>query len=172
MKSIISNKVEIRSSGIDNKGMFAKEHIYPSEIVYIKGGHILTRDELFSSTVINSYLPISDDYFIGAVSAEEESMVKLYNNHSCDPNCGLRGEITFIAIRDIFPGEELTVDYAFIDNEEYSFECNCGSPKCRHIVTGFDWKLKALQDEYYPFFAQYLKDKIDASRIAILNQNK
>lgn len=164
MKSILSKKVEVRESGIDNKGIFAKELIQAGEIVYVKGGHILSRSELFSSGVINSYLPISDDYFVGAISATEEESVKLYNNHSCDPNCGMHGEITFVAIRDILPGEELTVDYAFVDNEDYTFECNCGSPKCRHIITGFDWKIKRLQDEYYQYFAQYLKDKIDDVR--------
>ena len=164
MKSVLSKKVEILESGIDKKGMFAKQLIRAGEIVYIKGGHILTKDELFSSSVINSYLPISDDYYIGAVSTEEEESVKLFNNHSCDPNCGLHGEITFVAIRDILPGEELTVDYAFIDNEDYSFECHCGSAKCRHKVTGFDWKIKRLQEEYYPYFAQYLKDKIDKEK--------
>lgn len=161
MKSVLSNKVEIRNSGIDKKGMYAKEKISKGEIVYIKGGHILTRKELFSSSIINSYLPISDNYFIGAISSEEEPLIKLYNNHSCDPNCGMHGEITFIAIRDIMAGEELTIDYAFIDNEDYSFECHCGSQMCRHIVTGFDWKIKSLQKKYYPYFAQYLKDKID-----------
>lgn len=165
MKSIISSKVEIRSSGINKRGMFAKEDIAKGEIVYIKGGHILTRSELFSSSVINSYLPISDDFFIGAISPEEESCVKLYNNHSCDPNCGMHGEITFIAIKDIKAGEELTVDYAFIDNEDYSFECHCGSSMCRHKVTGFDWKIEELQVKYYPYFAQYLKDKIDLQRL-------
>ena len=164
MKSVISKKVEVKNSGIDNRGMFAKEKIFRGEIVYIKGGHIITKDELFSSSVINSYLPISDEYYIGALTADEEPDIKLYNNHSCDPNCGMHGEITFVAIRDIEPGEELTVDYAFIDNEDYSFECHCGSPKCRHTVTGFDWKIKWLQDEYYPYFAQYLKDKIDSMR--------
>lgn len=161
MKSIISPKVEVRSGGIDKKGMFAKEDIAKGEIVYIKGGHILTKNEIFSSSVINSYLPISDNFYIGAISPEEEMDVKLYNNHSCDPNCGMHGEITFIALKDISAGEELTIDYAFIDNEDYSFECQCGSPKCRHIVTGFDWKIKALQEKYYHYFAQYLKDKID-----------
>ncbi len=161
MKSIISKKVEVRDSGIDKKGMYAIEKICKGEIVYIKGGHILIKEELFSSTVINSYLPISDDYFIGAVSCDEENDVKLYNNHSCDPNCGMHGEITFIAIRDIEVGEELTIDYAFIDNEDYSFECHCGSPLCRRIITGYDWKIKSLQEKYYPYFAQYLKDKID-----------
>lgn len=164
MKSVLSNKVEVRASSINKKGMFAKEYIHAGEMVYIKGGHILSRDDLYSSEVINSYLTISDNHFIGAVSAEEEEFVKLYNNHSCDPNCGMHGEITFVAIRDILPGEELTVDYAFIDNEDYSFECHCGAIKCRHTVTGFDWKIKRLQDEYYPYFAQYLKDKIDEQR--------
>lgn len=111
------------------------------------------------------YLPISDDYYIGALNKEEENDIKLYNNHSCDPNCGMHGEITFVAIRDINPDEELTVDYAFIDNEDYSFECTCGSPYCRHTVTGFDWKIKELQTKYYPYFAQYLKDKIDIENL-------
>lgn len=164
MKSVISKKVEIRESSINKKGMFAKELIRAGEMVYVKGGHILSRSELFSSEVINSYLPISDDFFLGALSPEEEAHIKLYNNHSCDPNCGMHGEITFVAIRDILPGEELTVDYAFIDNEDYSFECQCGSEKCRHTVTGFDWKIKRLQDDYYPYFTQYLKDKIDKVR--------
>ncbi len=165
MKSRISSKVEVRASGINKKGMFAKEYIHQGEIVYIKGGHIVTWDEMYTSGTINSYLPISDDYYLGALSKDEEDDIKLYNNHSCDPNCGLHGEITFIAIRDISPGEELTVDYAFIDNEDYSFECTCGSPKCRKKVTGFDWKIKKLQEEYYPYFAQYLKDKIDRERL-------
>ena len=32
----------------------------------------------------------------------------LYSNHSCDANLGIRGEITFVAMRDIPAGEELT----------------------------------------------------------------
>ncbi|MCM1286884.1 MAG: SET domain-containing protein-lysine N-methyltransferase [Clostridium sp.] len=160
MKSIISSKVEVCKSDINKMGMFAKEYIRKGEIVYIKGGHILTRKELFSSSTINSYLPISDDYFVGAISHDEETDVKLYNNHSCEPNCGVHGEITFIAIKDIKVGEELTIDYAFIDNEDYSFECHCGSTCCRHIITGRDWKIPSLQAKYYPYFAQYLKDKI------------
>jgi SET domain-containing protein len=160
MKSRLSSKVEVRSSGINRKGMFAKEPIEKDEVVYIKGGHIITKDELFSSSVINSYLPISDEYYLGALNPEEEEDIKLYNNHSCDPNCGMRGEITFVALRNIEVDEELTIDYAFIDNEDYSFVCQCGSPNCRKIVTGFDWKNEDLQKKYLPYFAEYLKEKI------------
>lgn len=160
MRSRLSPKVEVRSSGINQKGMFAKEPIQKDEIVYIKGGHIITKDELFSSSVINSYLPLSDEYYLGALKPEDEEEIKLYNNHSCNPNCGMRGEITFVAIKNIKKDEELTIDYAFIDNEDYTFECHCGATNCRGIVTGFDWKIKELQKQYFPYFAQYLKDKI------------
>ena len=162
VKSVLNPKVEVKTSGIDKRGIFAKEDIQKGEIVFIKGGHILTRKQVFTSSAINSYLPISDEYFIGAATPDEEEAVKLYNNHSCDPNCGLHGEITFIAIRDIKAGEELTVDYAFIDNEDYEFVCGCGSENCRGKITGYDWKIKEIQEKYYPYFAKYLKEKMIA----------
>jgi len=157
LKSVVSAKVVIGESPVNGNGMFAKERISKDEIVFIKGGHILKREQMFSSHIINSYLPIDDDYFLAAENLEEEEAIKLYNNHSCDPNCGLRGEITFVAIRDIEAGEELTVDYAFIDNEDYEFECNCGAKDCRKKVTGHDWKIPELQSRYREYFAAYLR---------------
>jgi agmatine deiminase len=158
--SLLTEKVEIRQSKKHNKGLFAKFPIYKDEIVFIKGGHILRKEDIFSSSVINSYQPISDDYFIGALNKYEEEGIKIYVNHSCNPNCGLRGEITFVAIRDIVVDEELTTDYAFIDNEEYSFVCTCGYKECRKIVTGYDWKLKSIQEKYLDYFSEYLKRKV------------
>ena len=159
IQSVISKKVHIDTSPINGIGMFAKQSIKKGEVVFIKGGHILTKDQLFSSGVINSYMPIDDEYYIAARTPEEEKTVKLYNNHSCDPNCGLRGEITFVAIRDIEEGEELTCDYAFIDNEDYEFECRCGAANCRKRVTGRDWMIPDLQKRYGDYFAAYLKAK-------------
>jgi hypothetical protein len=60
IKSILSRKVEIRNNGLNGKGIFAKEFIKKGEMVFIKGGHLLTRNEIFSTGVINSYFPISD----------------------------------------------------------------------------------------------------------------
>ena len=163
MKSILSNKIEIRSGSINRLGMFAKEEIVPQEIVYIKGGHILTRAEMFSSSVINSYLPISDNLVIGTQNQEEERQIKLYNNHSCTPNCAVRGDIVFIATQKIAQDDELFIDYAFVDNEPYIFKCNCGSPECRRFVTGFDWQLKELQKKYKKeYFSSYIQSKINS----------
>lgn len=160
-KSFLSPKIEVRSSKVNGMGMFAKEDIKKGGIVFIKGGHILTRKEVFSSGIINSYLPIDDDYVIGARNKEEEASIKLCNNHSCNPNCGVRGEITFVAMTDIAQGTELTIDYCMVDNEDYIIDCKCGNPNCRGKITGFDWKQKKLQEKYKGYFARYLQDKID-----------
>jgi SET domain-containing protein len=160
VKSVMSGKVEIRESKTHQKGMFAVRSIKKGETTFIKGGYILKREQIFSSGLINSYYPIDDQYFLGAVNIDEEDGIKLYINHSCNPNCGIRGEITFVAIRDIDPDEELTTDYAFLDNEDYSFKCNCGESCCRSIITGSDWKIKEIQDKYFNYFAVYLKEKI------------
>lgn len=159
-KSVVTPKVVVKESVINGIGMFAKQAIKKDEVVYIKGGHILTQKEVYSSSVINSYLPIDDNYYIAAILPEEEEKIKLYNNHSCNPNCGMRGDVTFVAIRDIECGEELTIDYAMIDNEDYKFECHCGEENCRGIVTGKDWRIKGLQKKYGKYFASYLKEKI------------
>ena len=163
IKSFLSEKVEIRdNSNINKKGIFAKEKINKGEIVCIKGGHILRREEIHSSSAItNSYHPISDDIFLGPISSDEEDDIKIFINHSCSPNCGLRGEITFVAMRDINADEEITFDYAFLDNEDYQFQCSCGSLGCRKVITGFDWKNKELQNKYKEYFAEYLKEKME-----------
>jgi hypothetical protein len=158
--SYISPKTFMRSSLIHGLGTFAKERIVKGEIVFIKGGHIVTKRELYFSEKISSYHPIADEFFIGAKSREEENRIKLFVNHSCDPNCGLRGDIVFVALREIKEGEELSFDYAMLDNEEYTLGCNCGSACCRKIVTGFDWKIKELQTKYKGYFSRYLADKI------------
>lgn len=159
VKSYISSKIKVKLSRIHGSGIFAVNPISKGEIVFVKGGHIVTREELFYSQL--SYHPIDDDLFLGALSKEEENDIKIFVNHSCNPNCGIRGEISFVALRDIDVDEELTFDYAMLDNEGYQFECTCKSENCRKKVTGFDWKLKDLQKKYGQYFARYLLDKIN-----------
>lgn len=59
-----------------------------------------------------------------------------YINHSCEPNCYMKtlyGHIQFYALRDIFPGEEITVDY---ENTLHSDKkrCYCGAKTCRGTI--------------------------------------
>ena len=85
----------------------------------------------------------------------------LYSNHSCAANLGLRGEITFVAMRTIRAGEELTHDWATTDDDDYSVTCKCGSANCRGSITGKDWQCQELQKRYAGYFSSYLTQKIE-----------
>lgn len=53
-------------------------------------------------------------------------------NHSCNPNTTRLGEFTAWSLRDIKPGEEITMDYSLLDvNPKWHMKCKCGSPNCR-----------------------------------------
>ena len=167
MQSIYSPKVEIRETSLSGKGTFAIGDIKKGEIVYIRGGKILKLNELFryrDEDCVDGYWPLNDEYWLGAETEEEFAEQKVYVNHSCDANCGIHGEITVVAMRDIKAGEEITQDYGLLDNADYKMKCACGAKNCRGIVTGKDWKRPELQEKYYDYFAQYLKDKIDERR--------
>ena len=158
-----SPKTEVRQSKIHGRGLFALDDIAKGETVAVKGGHIVDRESL-RSKITPSLGPveiqIDDDLFIAPVNVDERELSTLYTNHSCDPNIGIRGEITFVAMRDISAGEELTHDWAMTDNDDYCLECNCGSRYCRKTLTGKDWQRPELQRKYAGYFSAYLARKI------------
>ena len=143
-----SLKTEVHESKIHGRGLFAITDIAKDEIVAVKGGHIVDRKTLreeITPVLGPVEIQIDDDLFIAPVTEEERGLSMLYSNHSCDPNLGVRREITFVAMRDIRAGEELTHDWAMTDDDDYSIECNCGGPDCRKTLTGKDWQRADLQ---------------------------
>lgn len=59
-----------------------------------------------------------------------------YINHSCEPNAYMQilyGHILFIALRDIEPGEEITIDYQSTLHSDKK-RCICGAPSCRGTI--------------------------------------
>jgi SET domain-containing protein len=164
--SYLSTKTEVRDSPIHGRGLFATAKIDQNEIVAVKGGHIVDRKTLreeITPQLGPVEIQIDDDLFIAPITPEERDLSMLYSNHSCDANIGMRGEITFVAMRDIESGEELTHDWCTTDNDDYSTECKCGSTNCRKILTGKDWQRPELQQKYAGYFSAYLARKI-ASR--------
>jgi SET domain-containing protein len=160
--SHLSAKTVVRPSPIHGRGLFATADIAKDEIVAIKGGHIVTREQLREITprLGPVEIQIDDDLFIAPVTDDEREGSMLYSNHSCNANLGIRGEITFVAMRDIPAGEELTHDWATTDDDDYSIECKCGAPNCRGTLTGKDWQHPELQARYAGYFSAYLAQKI------------
>jgi SET domain-containing protein len=63
-----------------------------------------------------------------------------YINHSCRPNAFMKilyGHILFIALRDIRPGEEITIDYESTLHSDEK-RCSCGANNCRGTINRLD----------------------------------
>ncbi|MBI3396294.1 MAG: S-adenosylmethionine decarboxylase, partial [Spirochaetia bacterium] len=75
---------------------------------------------------------------------------------SCEPNCGIRGQSGIVALRDIAPGEEITVDYAMYQTVGQEFDCQCGTPSCRRAIRGEDYMALDLRDRYRGYFSTYV----------------
>jgi|SRR6516225_3200051 hypothetical protein len=160
-----SPKTEVRQSKIHGRGLFATADIAKDEIVAVKGGHVVDRKILLEKITPGLgpvEIQIDDDLFIAPVTDEERELSMLYSNHSCNANLGVRGEITFVAMRHIRASEELTHDWAMTDDDNYSIGCKCGAPNCRKILTGKDWQRPELQKRYSGYFSAYLARKIAA----------
>jgi len=153
--SYLSPKTEVRDSKIHGRGLFAIAGIAKDEIVAVKGGHIVdgkTLGDKIRPVLGPVEIQIDDDLFIAPVTEAERDWSMLYLNHACYPNLGVRGEITFVAMRDIRAGEELTQDWAMTDDDDYSVECNCGAADCRKILTGKDWQRPGFAKALCPIF--------------------
>ncbi|MFW5972682.1 MAG: SET domain-containing protein-lysine N-methyltransferase [Bacteroidota bacterium] len=104
---------------------------------------------------------VADDLFL----VPETEGAAEWINHSCDPNAGLMGQISVVAMRVIRAGEEVCYDYAMSDGCRYDeFECCCGSSRCRLRITGNDWQIPELWERYAGYFSPYLQRRIDGMR--------
>jgi hypothetical protein len=162
--SWFSAKVEKRTSPIQGRGLFARAPNAAGETVAVKGGAImdaaafaLVRDEVSPAEI-----QIEDDLYIAPRSPADVEANILCLNHSCDPNVGVRGQITFVAMRDVPAGAELTIDYAMIDgNPDERMACACGARDCRGMITGDDWRRPELQRRYARYFSRYIADRFE-----------
>ncbi|MGY1806706.1 SET domain-containing protein [Blastococcus sp. SYSU D00669] len=150
------------ASGIAGRGLRATAPIAAGEVVAVKGGHVVTDEELAAlpEPLPNSAVQIADGLHLVAREPDEYEPVMLFLNHSCDPNAGFGGNVLVVAMRDIGAGEEITTDYALFDDHDDEMPCSCGTERCRGVVRGRDWQLPDLQRRYRGHFSWYLERKI------------
>ncbi|BDE07484.1 SET domain-containing protein-lysine N-methyltransferase [Vulcanimicrobium alpinum] len=59
-----------------------------------------------------------------------------YINHSCSPTAFMRtvrGHLLVFALRDLRPGDEITIDYVATMHSDRK-RCTCGAPDCRGTI--------------------------------------
>lgn len=164
VKSWVNPKAEKGlASPIHGKGLFAIAAIKQGEIVAVKSGRIIDQPALtkLKNITKNAELQISDTLYISPTKTSEVTDSMIFFNHSCEPNIGLGGNILVIAMRDIAPGEEITMDYAMFQTDpNFAMQCNCKALSHRPVVTGSDWQIPTLQRKYAGYFSWYIEQKI------------
>jgi hypothetical protein len=157
-----SPKLEARR--IDGKGgraLVVREAVEPGELVVVWGGEVVHASRLGELTPHERLLTIQVEEDLYLVSGSDGPAD--WVNHSCNPNCGLRGQIALVALRRLEPGEEVCFDYAMSDGSSYDqFQCGCGGAQCRGRIGGDDWKRPELWKRYRGHFSPYLQARIDA----------
>jgi uncharacterized protein len=159
--SFSSPKVVLRScTEKGGFGVFARDYIKAGELIFAWGGEIVTEQQLADVPVKRSTHGLQVDDGIYLLPMMEDDMADCVN-HSCSPNAGMRGQISLVAMRDVQKEEEICFDYAMTDSSDYDeFECHCGSPNCRKMITGNDWRNPELHVKYAGYFSTYLERKI------------
>ncbi len=140
-----SGLYEIRQSGIQGRGVFAKRRIRPGQRIIEYAGERITNaeaDRRYDDEKMrrhHTYLFTLDRKTVvdGNSGGNDARLI----NHSCDPNCEAvieDGRIWIYAKKNIQAGAELGYDYQYErtsdPGDEKFYLCRCGSPRCRGSI--------------------------------------
>lgn len=125
--------VDVRESPIDGMGAWAAEPVPARrKIGEIRGESISVAEARIRATR-SERIMIVELSEKKAIDFSRSADPMRYTNHSCRPNarlCIRQGRVEFYALRDIAPGDEITVDYGETHHEG-RLACRCGAPGCR-----------------------------------------
>lgn len=170
-----NNPKLIKKSAPGDKGVgtFVKNPVAKGEVVVVTGGRIMSNAEVNRpefAAILHHAFQIDADFNICPMGDEPEHTDGIFAvNHSCEPTCGVRGQMELVALRDLSPGEEITYDYAMTDADNggitcQEMKCLCGTKSCRGTITGSDWQSPELQRKYAGYFSTYMHGLITARK--------
>ncbi|WP_374564597.1 SET domain-containing protein [Ideonella sp.] len=125
-------EVAVRRSPIDGFGVFALEPVPKWQKIGEVRGESITVAEARRRAAMLERIMIVEVSPKKAIDLAKSTDPMRFTNHSCQPNGQLRvqeGRIEFYALRNIAPGEEITVDYGETHHEG-RLTCRCGAPGC------------------------------------------
>ena len=128
--------IRVGASKIDGRGCFATRPFRRRQKIAELVGEKVSRVEAARHMRGKRRLHICaiDSYW--GVDGSRGGNGSQFINHSCRPNCFVRivrGHIIFFALRDIEPGEEITMDYVNSYHPD-DYRCRCGAEGCRGTI--------------------------------------
>ncbi len=124
--------VDVAPSRIDGQGVFAAEPIAARRKIGEIRGESIGVAEARLRAARTERIMIVEVSARRAIDFSRSADPMRYTNHSCRPNarlCIRQGRVEFYALRDIAPGEEVTVNYGETHHEG-RLACRCGAPGC------------------------------------------
>ncbi len=160
-------KVKVRHTKKTGRGVFALRPIRKGEIIAIFDGPIYDADhEPWTKEQLTYTIQFAKDKW------RDSKGLARYLNHSCDPNCGIKGLSKVVAMRAIAAGDEVTWDYEMTEKSWWmKMKCRCGSPICRGTIGSYARMPRAIRKKYKGYISSWLtsipterKRSIDSGR--------
>jgi hypothetical protein len=133
-----ASPVQFRDESIAGRGVFARRRFEPGDVIVAYAPRQLRLDvgDPEADAAADTKLTLLSD---GAWVIVPDTSVPggWLCNHSCRPNAALysSGEGRIQCERTILPGEEVTIFYGWVtENEPTRDPCLCGSPGCRGTI--------------------------------------
>jgi len=149
----IEVKIIVRPSKLGGFGLFARKPIRRDEVVYTIIGHLRENPTRFT-------IPIDESLYLDPYGFPGQNQ-----NHSCNPNCGIKMRNIVVARCDITEGEEITIDYSMI-GYDYGPElppedrqCLCGEANCRGSLGCYKELPDDVKMSYTGYISKYLVGK-------------
>lgn len=146
-------KVYFGKSKIEGYGIFARKNIKKGEIVFIMKGRMYKFDSMTKKEAMArpDIVGIKKNIWI------DPSLLNVFINHSCDPNTGVKGTVTYVALREIKKDEEITFDYSISEDSEWEMQCRCGAKNCRKLIRGIRYLPEETFKKYLPYIPKYFQ---------------
>lgn len=128
--------IEVRASEIDGRGCFATRPFKKGRKIVELTGERVSRLEAARRMRGKRRLHICAINSYWGIDSSRGGNGSQFVNHSCRPNSFLRivhEHIIFFALRDISPGEEITLDYVNSYHPD-DYRCRCGVEGCRGTI--------------------------------------
>lgn len=155
-----NQQIEVRNASDKlGAGVFAKEFI-PKDtyITYVDGEIVYSEKESeiakIHPTAKDHVIPFQRVFYRNTFN---EAATKI--NHSCEPNCYVKDLFCVHTMRDITPGEELTLSYSLFCNSDWKVpggKCLCGSKECLGDILPWRELPLAYKQKYLPYTSDWI----------------
>lgn len=150
----IENHLFVNESNIAGTGLFTSKDIKKGEVAFVmKGPKIKFHPKDWEESMATpNIVGLDQDLYMEPISPY------VFINHHCDPNLAVEDDsVSYIALRDIKAGDELTFDYSISEYSDWEMLCSCSSPKCRKVIQSVDKLPVDFFVKYFPLIPKYFQ---------------